>query len=236
MPIPITPKPRYPDVPVAPGVPPVLRQAGAVQNTVVALVADAVQIINLFFGPKWGLFTADGAPAFDVPGASINIGGFSIPIPSILAGGNGQSVGEVEYRLDYQIATAQQENGAFLSYNKVSTPFAGRVTYIVSGFEAQRTAFLTAVAAAEHALTLYTLTMPEISYPSCNVVHHDFRRTAQNGVSMFSVDVWVEEVRITGTAAFSNTQTPSGADQVNNGTVQPQQPTPTQQSGVTRIQ
>lgn len=236
MPIPNTPKPAYPSVPQAPGVPPVLRQIGAIQNTVVLLAADAAQIVSLFAGPQWGLFTTNGAPAFNVPGLTIGIGGFTVPIPGIIAGGSGQSVGEVEYRLDHQISTAPQEGGAFLSYNKVSTPFAGRVTYIVSGTQAQRNAFLQAVAAMQKSLTLLTLTMPEISYPSCNVVHHDFRRTARNGVTMFSVDIWVEEVRVTGTAAFSNTQTPSGANQVNGGTVQPQTPTPTQQSGVTRIQ
>lgn len=236
MPIPVTPKPTYPNVPMAPGVPPLLRQIGAVQNTVVLLAADAAEIIGLFSGPQWGLFTAGGAPAFNVPGASINVslGGLNatVPIPNVLAGGSGQSVGDMEFRLDYQIATAPQEQGAFVSYNKVSNPFGGRVTYIVSGTETQRGAFLAQVLAVQQSLVLLTLTMPEYSYPSCNVVHHGFRRSAQNGVTMFAVDIWVEEVRVTGAAAFSNTALPSGAAQVNDGTVQPQPPTPAQTSAV----
>lgn len=240
MAIPITPKPQYPNVPIAPGVPPVLRQIGAIQNTIVTLVSDVARIVSLFGGPQWGLFTATGAPAFGSTTASVNIGPVTLAVPTALApilGGTGQSVAGIEFRLDYQISTAPQEGGAFLSYNKVSTPFAARVTYNVSGTESQRAAFLQAVAAQQQSLSLLTLVMPEVrSVSGCNVTHYDFRRTAQNGVTMFAVDVWVEEVRVTGTAAYSNTQLPSGANQVNGGTVQPQTPTPFQQSGVTRVQ
>jgi len=41
-------------------------------------------------------------------------------------------------------------------------------------------------------------------------------------VTLLVVDVWVEQVRVTGTSQFSNTAQPAGADQVNGGTVQPQ--------------
>jgi len=79
---------------------------------------------------------------------------------------------------------------------------------------------------------ILSLVMPEYAYPSCTVVHHDFRRTARNGVSMFAVDIWVEEVRITGTSAYSNTAAPSGASPINIGTVQPQEPTSAQTNAV----
>ena len=247
MAIPITPKPPYPNVPQTAGVPPVLRQIGAVQNTIVTLAADAAQLINLFSGPQWGLFTADGTPAFSVPGTSISvqIGGASLSasVPGALSrilGVVGSSTGDVEFQLDHQISTAPQEQGAFMSYNKVSSPYRSRVTYIVSGLQSQRGAFLAQVLAVQNApasdQSLLTLIMPEISYPSCNVVHHSYRRSSRNGVTMIAVDVWVEQVRVTGTAAYSNTTLPSGANQQNDGTVQAQPPTPTQQSGVTRVQ
>ncbi len=221
MPIPVTPKPQFPNVPNAPGVPP-LQRAANVQGSIVLLGADTVSALSglgALLAPQWGLFNSDGSPAFG--GAASGI--LSV-VTSLIGLGGGQSVGDVEYRLDHRIATAPQEQGAFLSYNKVSTPFNGRVTYIVSGFEAQRGAFLAAVLAAQKTTNLYTLIMPEISYPSCDIVHHDMRRTAVRGLTMIAVDIWVEEVRVTGTAAYSNTAQPSGTDQSNGGTVQPQTP------------
>lgn len=226
MAIPITPKPQFPNVPLAPGVPPIPRLSN-VQNNVVLLAADAASVLALFIGPQWGLFL-NGQPAFQsIPGIGGILGGAVNALASLL-GASSLSVGQLEYRLDYRISTAPQEQGAFLSYNKVSTPFQGKVTYILGGIAAARGAFLTAVQNYQASLTLLSLTMPEKTYPSCNIVHHDFRRTARNGVSMLLVDIWVEEVRITGTMAFSNTATPAGANPVNGGTVQPQPATPAQ--------
>ena len=219
--------PTFPDVPQAPGVPPVLRTVGEIQNDIVLVAADAVGIIHLFAAPQWGFFTTAGQPAFAAASSGI--------VSAVLQvlGAGGQSVGELEYRQDHRVATAPQEQGGFLSYNKVATPFGGRVTYIVGGTSAQRGAFLAAVKAMQASLTILNLVMPEFTYPSCNIVHHDLRRTAKNGISMFSVDIWAEEVRVTGTAAFSNTKQPSGADPVNGGTVQPQTPTAAQATVIT---
>ena len=227
MAIPNTPKPTYPNVPNAPGVPTLLRTVDTIQNTVVLLVSDAIEIINMFKAPKWGIFTQAGQPAFAAAAAS----GIIAQVLSAL-NGTSQSVADLEFRLDHRISTAPQEAGAFLSYNKVSTPFSGRVTYMISGDEAQRSAFLSSVLAAQKSTTLFDLYMPEYVYPSCNITHHDFKRTARNGVSMMAVDIWVEEIRISGTAAYTNTAVPSGAAQVNSGTVQPQTPTPAQSAGM----
>lgn len=226
MALPITPKPQYPNVPLGLGVPPIPRLSPVVnaQNNIVLLAADAASIIRLFLGPQWGLFL-NGAPAFEsIPGIGGIAGGAVSALASLL-GAASLSVGQVDYRQDYRIATAPQEEGAFLSYNKVSTPFQAKVTYIIGGIAAARGAFLTAVKNYQASLALLALVMPEKTYPSCNIVHSDYRRSARNGVSMLQVDIWVEEVRITGTAAFSDTATPAGSDQVNGGTVQPQLPT-----------
>ena len=229
MAIPVTPKPQFPNVPLAPGVPPIPRPnaLAQTQNNIVLLAADAAILLALFIGPQWGLFL-NGAPAFEsIPGIG-GIAGGTVNALAQLLGASSLSVGQIEYRLDYRISTAPQEEGAFLSYNKVSTPFQAKVTYILGGIAAARGAFLTAVQNYQASLTLLSLVMPEKTYPSCNVVHHDYRRSARNGVSMLIVDIWVEEVRVTGTAAFSDTATPAGADQLNGGTVQPQPATPGQ--------
>lgn len=232
MAIPNTSKPIYPNIPQSPGVPTVLRTVDNVQNTAVLLTSDAQIIANAFNIPQWGLFNSSGQPAFQLQDYGI--------IQQVLTasnGGNGQSVGDLEFRADNRIATAPQEEGAFLSYNKVSTPFSGRVTYIISGSESQRAQFLAQVASAKAATppatnAILSLVMPEYAYPSCTVTHYDFRRTARNGVSMFAVDIWVEEVRITGTSAYSNTAAPSGASPINIGTVQPQDATPSETNAV----
>lgn len=216
MAIPPTPKPP-PNVPSAPGVPPLNRVAN-VQNNAALLLADGAQILNLFSEPQWGLFTQDGGPLF--PGFS------ATPVINALASGVGlanTSVGEEAYRREYRISTAPQEQGAFLSYNKVQMPFDGRVSYIVTGLAATRGFFLQQLETAAAALDLYTLVMPEMVYPSVNIIHHDFRRSARRGLQMLEIDVWVEEVRVTGTAQFSNgtTKAPSGADPFNAGGVSP---------------
>lgn len=217
MSIPNTPKPTFPNVPIAPGVPPLLRQVDAIQSTVVLLAADALaglRALGILQGPQWGLFTSAGLPAFAAAATGL---------AAVLLG-SGQSVGDLEYRLEHQVSTAPQEQGAFLSYNKVSTPFDGRVTYIISGTQAQRTQFFGQVRALQNSLALFSLVMPEYSYPSCTIFHHGFRRASHSGLTMVAVDVWVKEIRITGTAAYSNTATPSAASQTNGGTVQPQTP------------
>lgn len=236
--------PLTPNVPQAPGVPPIVRQAGSVQSTVVGLVTDAAQIVQMFQAPKWGLFDQTGKPILassstmqqvvaSVTGAFQQIGS--------LVGLSGAatftvSVGSVDFRQDYRIASAPQEQGAFLSYNKVQVPFDGRVTFLVGGTQAQRQAFLSTVQTLAASMTLYSLVMPDATYPSVNVTHFDFRRTAVRGVSLLSVDVWVEQVRVTGATAYSssnprgngtstgNTASPTGSDQVNTGSVQPTTP------------
>ena len=230
MPIPVTPVPAFPNVPPLPGVPPLLRSPTQAFGTVVLLAADVTSVLSglgILQAPQWGLFTASGQPAF----AAASVGGIATALISFLTGaGSGQSISNVEYRLDHRIATAPQEQGAFLSYNKVSTPFGARVTYAVSGPPAQVGAFLGQVQTLQASTNLLTLILPEISYPSCDVVHHDFRRSASKGATLLLVDIWVEQVRVSGTAAFTNTQQPAGAGQQNGGTAQGQTPTAGQAS------
>lgn len=222
--------PTYPNVPRALGVPPVLRQAGAIINTGLLLVADAVQLLRLFGTNQWGLF---------------NSGGTSIYSEASFLG--------VEWRKDSNIPDYPQEEGAFQSYNKIRGPWEAKVTLVVGdgallpglpslpafdipglgGFSglvgsslARRTAFINAVDAAADSLDLFTLVTPEIRYPNANIIHHDYRRISERGVTLFAVDIWVRQVRVTATATFSNAQAPSGQAQVDGGQVQPQAANP----------
>lgn len=215
MTLPITPVPEFPDVPVTPGVPPVLRQIGAAQNAAVLLVSDGLRVASLFEGPQWGLFTSSNSPAFSGLTASALINNVAAGL-----GVAGQSVGDFEFRQDYRISTAPQEQGAFLSYNKVQEPFDGRVTYIVSGDPFVRTAFQSQLVSLIASLDLLNLVMPEYQFIGCNITHYGFRRAAARGVTMILYDIWVQQVRVTGTAAFSDTKSPSGSSPVFGGNIQ----------------
>lgn len=199
MPLDIIVTPLYPDVPLVLGVPPLPRLAGFILAAEVAVLADALGLSGLFAAQVWGLFGIEGDPV-------------------IVA----DTISDVEFRQDRRISTAPQEEGAFMSYNKVAEPFQGRVGFVQAGTIDDRNFFLEQIERAEASLDLFDLVMPEKVYPSVNVVHHDFRRSARRGMSMLMVDVWVEEVRVTGTAAYSSTATPNGSSTVNGGNVQAQ--------------
>lgn len=238
MALPITPVPTYPNVPRAPGVPPVLRQIGAVINTAVLLAADAVSILRLFQGPQWGIFSDSGQPLF--------------------AGAN---VIRIDFREGWRVSDYPLEKGAFESYNKVKTPFGARVTLglgdsLLPGIPnipgipgtpfadgiggtqlARRTAFLQAIQDAAASLDLYTLVQPEIRYPSANIVEYDYDRSAMRSATMLLVEIKLEEIRVTATTQFSETtpisspQTPGSASPVNGGQVQAVPPSAAVASG-----
>lgn len=203
-----------------------------IQNNIVLLASDAASLLRLFQGPPWGLFTQGGAGAFTSSASSSLAGVVSTVVTAAVTGNptGGPSVGEIEYRFDDRISSAPQQQGSFLSYNKVQNPYQGRVTYIVSGLIAQRNAFLAQLQAYRQSLTLLNLIMPEYTFTNCNIIHADVRRSASSGVSMMTVDIWVEEVRITGSSAFTTTTTAAGANIANGGAVQPAIPTAAQQS------
>ena len=202
----------YPDVPRSPGVPPVLREIGAIEATAILLVADAVIVASLvasyFLAPQWGIFTQAGVP--------------------IAAA---DSVKGLDYRREYELSHYPVEAGAFGTYNKVQRPFESRVEFTIGdsflpnlpGSQVQRRGvFLVALEAAAASVALYTVVTPEFRYPSANVKGLDYRRSAQNGATLMTVSVGVEEVRVIGTAQFaqSQAQQPAGQADVYAGQVQ----------------
>lgn len=226
-------KPAFPAVPLAPGVPALPRLAGITLATPVILAADVLSIYSLFQPAQWGFYTLDNSPAFDASGGidvstpfgSVNLGGLAAGALRLL-GPQSQSVVDFEYRQENRISSAPQEQGSFLSYNKVGSPFNGRVSYAVGGLESQRSAFLSQVDTKISGLELLNLVMPERTYKNVNITHYDFKRTARNGVTMFLVNIWCEEIRIVQPAAFSNTKLPTGVANQNVGTVAPVTATP----------
>lgn len=199
------------NVPNVPGVPSVLFAAGAGQ-LLSFLTGDAA---GLFLGAllqqPWGIYSG-GAPVI----LSDNVVSF-------------------DYRQQFSISDFPVERGGFQSYDKVQIPFDARFRFTAGGSEANRTAFLASIAAVIGDLNLYTVVTPDAIYPSVNLTHYDYSRSARNGAGLITVDVWGLEVRETATAAMSSTQSPTSASQVNGGTVQATQANSLQQAQVGSI-
>lgn len=214
----------FPNVPVAPGVPPVLRAAETVADNAILLAADAAILAHAFQGPQWGIFDQANRPVI-----------------------TGDTVLGVDFRKEWRVSDYPIEEGGFASYNKVRTPFDIRVRFAYSGKGsilsaitsggvlgqiaagrnpslANRTAFLQSLDAAAGSLSLFNVVTPEFTYAGCNIVHYDYRREARHGATMLIVDVWLNEIRVAPSPQFSNTKQPSGADPVNGGTVLPRVP------------
>jgi hypothetical protein len=139
----------------------------------------------------------------------------------------------VEFQNDYRVSDYPQEKGAFASYNKVQIPFRAKLTFLKGGTDAARTALLTALEEAVKSLDLVTVSVPEFSYKSGNIIHYDYRREAAKGATLLAVDVWVEEIRVLSATKMTNTQSVNGAATESGGTVQPEQ-TSLQPGGATQ--
>lgn len=180
------------DVPFLPGVPPLPSYAA---NGVVLLVSDLVSAANAIFGSPWGIFL-NGEQAFDY-----------------------NSVVDFDYKQDWPISDYQLEDGAFQSYDKVQLPFDVKVRVASFGDEAGREATLSSVLAAANTLDLYDVVTPEMTFPSSNITHVDFKRSSHNGVGMIVMDIWFVQIRVTATSTFTGTQSPSASSQQSTGNV-----------------
>lgn len=182
------------DIPNLPGVPALPSYS---PNTVQLLFADAIAVLNLLTGPQWGIFL-DGAQAF--------------PYNSVL---------DFDFKQDFPTSDYPVEEGSFYSYDKVQLPFDVKVRVASGSSEGERQALLVALQSASSDLNLYDVITPELTYPSCNITHVDYKRTNVNGVGLIVADIWLIEIRQTATSTFSNTQSPTVAGQQSGGNVAP---------------
>lgn len=219
--------PTHAAVPDAPGVPPMVRVFQAL-DAVTILAADAAMIARALGPPQWGIFDQYGLP--------------------ILVS---DSVVAIDYRREYRISDYPVEQGGFASYDKVAEPADLRVTMAVSGKGTllsnlltggaigslitgidvaanNRAQFLNELEARASTLDCVTVITPEQTYSGFNIIHHDYRREARNGMSLITVDIWLREVRVSATSVFTDTASPSGANAQAGGMVQATSPTPAQ--------
>lgn len=184
------------------GLPSLLRKSTAALNTGALLAADGLLVIHQFFNTeRWGLYLKD-----------------KLVIEA-------DSVKSIDYRKASRVSDYPQEEGAFQSYNKVSSPFESRVELTKGGSQRDRAAFLDAIEKAAASLDIYDLAMPEKTYTGVNIEGYEFRRSADAGLGLITVELSLVQVRQTATTAFRNTSQPSGATVQDVGTVRPETPT-----------
>lgn len=131
-----------------------------------------------------------------------------------------------EYRQDWVLSSYPVEEGGFRTYNKVWTPFNIRMKVATGGVFINRQAFLSSIGVFAGTLLLFDVITPEITYPSCNIVHYDYDRSAESGAGLIQVTIWLMQVQVITPAATVNTATPGGATPQAGGNVQSSFPTP----------
>lgn len=217
---PILAVPAYPDVPIAPGVPSVLRDpSNSAPDSGATLNGDAPGVADNSTSPQWGLFDTDGNAVITA-----------------------DSVFGFEYKKTYQIPTYKQEQGAFQSYNKVELPGEPRIVFTQAGSIAERTAFLNQVKTVCASLDLFIAYTPEMQFPSVNPIDFSImNRTSDQGATLLKVEIMLEEVMVDATQLFTSSSTnasptdtaqPSGQAQQNTGPVQAQMPTTGQAAAI----
>lgn len=211
MALPNTPVPAFPDVPQAPGVPPVARDTSAVQTPEpTPLRRDDASVSTATGGPPWGLYDDTGGAQLIKPDSFVS----------------------VEYGRDWRIADYPLEQGGFESYNKVTRPYELRVALTKGGTEAERADFVNAIDALGQSLTLISTVTPEHTYLKGNISRVSYDRSARSGAALIVANLDIMEIRTTVTATYGTAKTPSAADAVNDGTVQTQPPTAAQSAKI----
>lgn len=189
--------PTYPNVPIALGVPPVARNAETTPGRGDPKLIRDADAIDRLSSDQWGIYDQNGV--------------------NVLQPDNIAAIG---YSGEYRIADYPLEQGQYETYNKVQLPFQSRVSMTKGGKLSDRQGFLSRLEEIRGDLKLYNVTTPERVYMDVNIERVTLDRTASNGAGMLTVEVVLREIRQTTAITFSSSQTPSGANVVNNGSVQ----------------
>lgn len=196
------PGPLTPDVPIAPGVPSVLRDAtNSAPGDTGRLTNDSITVATTK-KDQWGLYRAsDNSLALTA-----------------------DTVNSVGYDAEYRIADYPLQDGKFESYDKVALPFGVRVQLVKGGALTQRGAFMRDLESLRGNTELYNVVTPEWSHLNVNIERISIDRSREQGANLITAEIILREIRIDATATTSNSKEPSAASPVSAGTVQPEQP------------
>lgn len=175
-------------------------------------MAVAIQIPGIppLFNPSTQLLIAAGSVLFADAIGSLQV---SRPWGIYDTSGNKvldpDSVGRFGFRNNWKVSDYPVEQGAFDTYNKVSTPYASTITMIKGGTLTDRTAFLDALDVVADSLDTFSIVTPEKTYTSATIERYDLERRRESGANLIIVNIHVSEVRITPAVQYSSTR--SGA-------------------------
>ncbi|GBQ07272.1 phage baseplate protein [Saccharibacter floricola] len=151
------------------------------------------------------------------------------------------------------LSTAPQEDGAFLSYNKIKNPYQVTLRLICDGSESGnmwenmlpgfvrglmgdgidsvKKAFIKELDSIVDDTGLYYVSTPEKMYSNANIISYRIKRASDGTSDMLVIDITLQEVRSAKTSGWVKTKYPQGAPKQNTGTVVPQ-PMPNTSGGV----
>lgn len=204
-------------------------------GTVELLLADAEELIlGALLGPQWGVYL-NGTPVIQPATAAAAGIPFSIAaaltdlaaIAGLIGGGIQPAVAstvEFEFAQDWPISNYPQEQGAFQSYNKVTLPFDVKLRLVGGGSIGDAQTFLQTCLAIANSFALFDVVTPELTFTSCSVTHISWHRAADRGATLIQVDLWFQQINVTSTTTFQNTQQPGNASPTSLSNVQPMTP------------
>lgn len=138
----------------------------------VGLSLGGAALINAVFGKKWGVYNEFG-------------------IPIVLA----DSFISMSYDAAASISKYPVEQGSFASYNKVNTPSMATVTLAKGGNSVEeRQVFFTQLEALLKSTISFYIITPEYVFMKYQLIGINKTRTAQNGATMLTVNLDLEEV------------------------------------------
>jgi hypothetical protein len=212
-----------------PGAPALLNAAlGATGSIPTLQIADALGLNSETVQHQWGIYNTDGSAVVSADSCvDFNFKGSSEITSAPIEGGGFTSYNKVQN--PYEVKMTLALSGALSIANIAQQIFSGNVTSFSSAFStltglSARGTFLAQIEAAKTSLALVNIVTPDITYQNSNIVDYDYDRKAARGASLLNVEITLKEVRVIATSSFSNTQSPNGQDQQNNG---PQQPSVT---------
>lgn len=221
------------NVPNVPGVPALSSYSAA---SGLLLTADVANLLNRVLRPQWGIYL-NGAPIIATSvapliglGSLVNafsaLASLGNSVSNLFGGGLGTNFGlttntfsvvDFAYKQDWAIADYQVEGGGFQSYDKVQLPFDVRMRVAAGGTSSNRQSLLDEIDAIANTLFLFDVYTPEKIYQSCSIAHYDYKRSANSGVGIIVADMWLQQIRVSSTAQYQNTQQPTVAGTVGTG-------------------
>lgn len=203
--MPITPvnKSLFPDVPNVLGVPALRRELTSRQVTrlVISRILSRILLSRFTRSGVWGLYKADGTLI------------------------QADSVVSLDFKGISKVSEVPLQSGSFAAYNKVQMPDLQSLRLIKTGTDSARNQFLLAIDAAKKSTDLYYIVTPEKTYIDATIEEYDYKRTAQDGVSMLIVDIRFKQIRQVrpafSTVKLEDAKTPTGITRQSGGLVQP---------------